>query len=143
MDKFNVGDKVKIINLNKYGGEPKYIGQEAVITDIRSSDCSVEFDDGIHYTMCYDSIKLIKEKINIKTMNIKEKLKLSLKPEPEKTLIKAGLLSICGSLTEEGWDALELILIEEYKEKLKASALIILESKKDAKTCDGSEKCEG
>lgn len=65
-----------------------------------------------------------------KTMNIVEKIKLSMKKEPAKSLIKAGILNEKEELTLDGRAVLEMLLVEEYKDKLKVQADIILEEEK-------------
>lgn len=67
------------------------------------------------------------------TMNIVDKVKFALKTEPEKSLIKAGIFDREESLTADGRAVLEMILVEKFKDELKANADIIIKADEQAK----------
>jgi hypothetical protein len=65
--------------------------------------------------------------------NIANTIKMALKSEPEKSLIKAGIFDECENLTCEGKEVMWIILQNEYKDKLKEKADIILAEKEKNK----------
>ena len=76
-------------------------------------------------------LEVIKNKQKNTMSKVIDTIKLARMSEPDKTLIKAGLMNLDGSLTISGKEAMDDLLIQEHKEKLKTNyALPILAEEK-------------
>jgi hypothetical protein len=125
MNKFKIGDKVR----------GNTLASQYNVTTPLTEWCVEEISDGqIRIggfwvsSECFDLIT------NTNKMNIIDKIKLARMNEPEKTLVKAELMNLDGSLTTEGKEALNDILVQAYKEQMKTEyALPIIEDKEKNK----------
>lgn len=131
--KFKVGDKVKIIRTTTNDSKP-FFGETVIIEGFREFESSYDkiyytFNDGL--AVWEKDLILVKSvNNNNKIMNILETIKLTRKSEPEKTLVKAGLMNMDESLTSEGKEVLNDLILQDYKDKMKAQADIILAEQK-------------
>ena len=132
--KFKIGDKVKIVNCEHSQDAKTRVGVISIIKDYGGEH------NGMNWCHLLDGNLSIYEKElelvnNINNMNIIDKIKLARMNEPEKTLVKAELMNLDGSLTAEGKEVLNDILVQTYKEKIKTEyALPIIEDKEKNKT---------
>lgn len=148
MAKFNIGDRVKVTHKHPVGDSLAFNGQEGNIRAYTPTDYShwpnrfpgywyyleVKENTGniqLRVAIWEDELTLVKAKNSNKNKtnmsSIIDKIKLARMSEPEKTLIKADLMTLDGSLTSEGKSALEDLLIQANKEALKTNyALPIL-----------------
>lgn len=144
MTKFKVGDRVRIKS------EPSSWASLLCAKSPKNGTILYPFEteiEGIKEDRDYTAMKagnygwslscLIKEgKIELinkskSTMSkIIDTIKLARLNEPEKTLVKAELMNLDGSLTESGKEALNDLLVQKFKEELKTTyATPILEAK--------------
>lgn len=134
--KFKIGDKVRIIDDDNNHSNP-LIGEETTIIKIDESKKKYPYSLAIcgnNFGTRFGGHELELITNNKNNMNILEQIKLARKSEPEKTLVKAGLMNMDESLTEEGKQVLQDILIQEYKTKMKTIAdIIIAEKEKENK----------
>ena len=102
----------------------------------RKNDIIIEVDDPIASMNipieCYNkpnncgTIATLQKTMSECYKSLKETVKMSLKTEPIKTMIKAGILDRNEDLTEEGLEILQDILVTKYAEELKEAADIII-----------------
>lgn len=127
---FKVGDRIKTTGDQRASSH--YRNREAVIYAIESNKqypLKLRFDNGDVCSWCDDGdIKLIKKSMS----TIKEKIKMKLKQEPEKSNIKAGLRTLEDDFTSEGREAFLEYLYQKDKDDFKKEvALPILEAMKE------------
>lgn len=123
-------------NWKKIEIEIKEMNKEGMITrctghyNNQSSSCSngcIQSSDLIHDDT-------LKSSTNNIFMDVLAKIKSALRTEPEKSLIKAGLMNESENLTVEGKEVLLDIIKDEYKTQLKEKADIIIKlSEKETK----------
>lgn len=130
---FKVGDRVRVLETGCIGGIS--IGDIVTVSAL-DSDGSIgsleEYPGFGHCDEWYEKVDSFSNKIfKRKTIsNIVDKIKLALKSEPEKSLIKAGIFNESEELTSDGRTVLEMILVDKYKTELKEKADIILAEEK-------------
>ena len=114
MAKFKVGDRVKCVYNDN--GSTIHVGQEGHITRVGTgfylysvSFASSDFSE--------PELELLNK--SIENMSIIEKAKLAFKAEPEKSLIKAGILDSGENLTKEGNELFTKFLFEKNKLEFK------------------------
>lgn len=122
--KLKVGDRVKLLNLDRSGGDEKYIGRTWEITSVKSSSYDADlFDDKTGklipkgYTLVESEVELLK--FSYKNMSIKEKFALSLTPEPQKTFRKLGITNGDNLMTEEGSTIFLTWLLSQHQDAFK------------------------
>lgn len=132
---FNIGDEVEALPNPKYritndGWIGTIVGKEDSSFDekkIRVMGIGLKAP-GV--SVCPEYFKLISNDKKTMGTTIVDKIKLSMKTEPEKTLIKAGIMNLDESLTSEGKSLLDILILEDYKAKLKEKADLILAEEK-------------
>lgn len=72
----------------------------------------------------YSDYKVLSYKIS--TMDLKEKVALAFKSEPEKSFIKAGVMNADESLTQDGKDVLLSFLLKKYGKEFKKEVVDVI-----------------
>lgn len=126
MLKFKIGDIVRRINTSQAGIPIGGLGKIIRYVE-RSNPGNNEYwlDSQSDASSSHNekNLELVEEVLENNNKNIMtsiiEKIKISLKLEPEMTLVTRGLMNIDESLTSEGKTLLDHILVQEYKGKMK------------------------
>lgn len=130
MAKFKVGDKVmQKPNCNATCGVLTPQTEYLMITNVgdgsgndysyNSYDKNGEFLSSCTTCLKDEHLQAYKNYKNKMSTNIIEKIKLAKVPEPDKSLVKAGITDIDGSFTEEGLSILHDFLRSKFGEDLK------------------------
>lgn len=136
MQKFKVGDTVGFISgfpcdynkgipfeMIKHGLVPK-LDTEGIIKYIGNERCAVEYTVNDR-TMCLsfslEKLKLIKSN-NIMSTLI-EKIRLAAKKEPQKSFIKAGVMTMDEKFTSEGKEAFDSFLVSKFGDEFKKEVI--------------------
>lgn len=132
---FKVGDRVKAIGSVDgivMGGKT---GTVVRIGRGTRCDISVEFDDKFYaghecggtakegHGRNGSSAEFNLINTTSENMNLVEKFKLASKTEPEKTFIKAGIMSMDGTLTTEGRDLWTAFLVKKFGDDFKTEVV--------------------
>lgn len=128
VEKIEIGRKYKIISDTCFHGFE--IGSIVTIERVENDYRFFTMEKAGTYVRREDVIN-IDNKLNNLIMNTIEKIKLARKGQPEKTLVEAGLMNMDDSLTRDGNEVLNDILVQEYKEKMKVIAEQIIADKKE------------
>lgn len=111
--KFKVGDKVRChYNDN---GSGHYVGEVGEITCTTAGSSRHPYNTSFACGSTFGDHEL--ELINdnpVDNMNLLERAKLAVKGEPEKSFIKAGVMDINESLTNEGRELWTLWLVRKF-----------------------------
>lgn len=127
MSKFKIGDMVKVIRWNKENNLKKYnIGEVFTISKVEES-CfnTIKYwysPEDNSYNHAEDELELVRENKltnNNIIMSLVSKFKSIVRTEPEKTLVKVGVLDEELSLTTEGSDLFLQFLFEKNKAEFK------------------------
>lgn len=135
MNKFKVGDKVKIKYSDSFTPDIKNMMEKTNIFTIKECALNNRYileEFTTHYAFLEDCLELIN---NNKNMNLIEKYKLTLKGEPEKTLIKTGIMSSEEILTSDGKDLFFEWLFQQNKKQFtdEVASKILKEEEKENK----------
>lgn len=103
--KYKVGDRVRLINVDKSGGSETRIGDCAEVTSAIKTDkktfYKIRFEDGYEYRVKSSEIEIISS-IDKTITNMKEKFIQLFLSEPTKSLRKSGLINGDNIATDEG-----------------------------------------
>jgi hypothetical protein len=141
---FNIGDKVIV---SDYSGDSEFIGVFKGQSETEKNCWVVDRNDEMmlcgggqngwwNVSKINDTITLITPpvetgSINTKNiMSIKNKIKMLLTGEPEKTLIKHGILTIDKELTSEGKELFKEYIEDKFKEEFLKGLYEVLKDEK-------------
>lgn len=131
MKYYQENDNVRIIHNfgnNGLSSSNTHVGEQSIIVNVdrgreRSTDGRfyVYTLDNISGRWCAEELELISK--STKNMNLIEKFKLASKTEPEKTFIKAGVMTMDGELTPEGKGLWAAFLVKKFGEEFKTNVV--------------------